>query len=163
MRHLIKHTHLAKAVGIPEERLLLAQNGDQVRFDEAGGRISGRVEVGRIFVDGKGVGDVSRIVLRDRRHLASDGLVMAVAAVDPVAARVVTEPDLITRGFVLEEEHLPLLDEARKIFGDILARALGDPTQDWLEIQTQVGKALRKLFFKRLERRPMILPLILTL
>jgi ribonuclease J len=121
------------------------------------------VETGRVFVDGKGVGDVSRIVLRDRRHLAADGLVIALAAVDPVAKKIVSEPDLITRGFTLEEEQAQLLDQARKIFQEIVLRALTEPTQDWLEIQTQVSKALRKLFFKLLERRPMILPLILTM
>jgi len=163
MRHLIKHTRLAQAVGLPEEGLLLAQNGCQVRFDDQGGRIAGQVEVGRVFVDGKGVGDVSHIVLRDRRHLAADGLVIAVVAVDPRAKKIVTEPDLITRGFTLEEEQAPLLDEAKKIFEEIVLRGLGDRTEDWLEIQAQVGKALRKLFFKLLERRPMILPLILTL
>jgi ribonuclease J len=83
--------------------------------------------------------------------------------VDPVAGKIVTEPDLITRGFTLEEEQAPLLEQARKIFREILLKALTEPTQDWLEVQTQVSKALRKLFFKFLERRPMILPLILTL
>jgi len=163
MRHLVKHTHLARAVGIPQENLLLAQNGHQVRFDSQGGRISGQVEVGRVFVDGKGVGDVSRIVLRDRRHLAADGLVIAIVAVDASSRKIISEPDLITRGFTLEEEQAPLLDQARKVFQEIVVRGLSEPTQDWLEIQTQVGKALHKLFFKLLERRPMILPLILTL
>ncbi|MEJ2069589.1 MAG: ribonuclease J [Syntrophobacterales bacterium] len=163
MRHLIGHAKLARALNLPETEVLLATDGDQLRFDPQGGRLMDRVEVGRVFVDGKGVGDVSRIVLRDRRHLASDGLVIATVAVDPVAGKMLTEPDLVTRGFVLEEEHEPLLAQARRVFEDIVARALAEPTQDWLEIQTQVGKALRKLFFKALERRPMILPLILNL
>jgi ribonuclease J len=163
MRHLVKHTHLARTLGMGKERLLMAQNGDQVRFDGQGGRISGQVEVGRVFVDGKGVGDVSRIVLRDRRALASEGLVIATVAVDPVARKMVTDPDLVTRGFILEEEHAPLLIQAKRIFQGIIDHALREPTQDWLEIQAEVGKALRKLFFKALERRPMILPLILTL
>jgi ribonuclease J len=163
MRHLISHAKLARALNLPETEVLLATDGDQVRFDPQGGRLVNRVEVGRVFVDGKGVGDVSRIVLRDRRHLASDGLVIATVAVDHVAGKMLTEPDLVTRGFVLEEEHEHLLAEARRVVEEIVARALAEPTQDWLEIQTQVGKALRKLFFKALERRPMILPLILNL
>jgi ribonuclease J len=163
MRHLVKHAHLARAMGLPPEQVLLAQDGHQVRFDREGGHLLGPVEVGRVFVDGKGVGDVSRIVLRDRRHLAADGLVLAYVAVDPVAKKIVTAPDLITRGFTLEEEQAPLLTQARKIFQEIVTRALAEPTQDWLEIQAQAGKALRQLFFKTLERRPMILPLILTL
>ena len=163
MRHLIGHGKLARSLGLPESQVLLATDGDQVRFDAGGGRLADRVEVGRVFVDGKGVGDVSRIVLRDRRHLSSDGLVIATVAVDPQARKMVTEPDLVTRGFVLEEEHEHLLAQARKVFEDIVAKSLTEPTQDWLEIQAQVGKALRRLFFKALERRPMILPLILTL
>jgi ribonuclease J len=163
IRHLVKHTHLAWSMGIAPEHVLMAQNGDQVRFDGQGARTNGRVEVGRVFVDGKGVGDVSRIVLRDRRALASDGLVIATVAVDPVARKIVTEPDLITRGFILEEEQAPLLAQAKKIFHGIIDHALREPTQDWLEIQAEVGKALRKLFFKALERRPMIIPLIITL
>ena len=163
MRHLIGHGKLARSLGLPESQVLLATDGDQVRFDAGGGRLADRVEVGRVFVDGKGVGDVSRIVLRDRRHLSSDGLVIATVAVDPQARKMVTEPDLVTRGFVLEEEHEHLLAQARKVFADIVAKSLTEPTQDWLEIQAQVGKALRRLFFKALERRPMILPLILTL
>jgi ribonuclease J len=163
MRHLIRHARLAREVGIPEDRLLLAQNGQQIRFDSQGARLAGQVEVGRVFVDGKGVGDVSRIVLRDRRHLAADGLVIALVAVDPKARKIVSDLDLLTRGFTLEEEQAPLLEQARHIFQDIVERALREPTEDWLEIQAQVGKALRKLFFKALERRPMILPLILTL
>jgi ribonuclease J len=163
MRHLIKHTRLARAVGIPDDGILLAQDGHQIRFDSGGAAFKERVDTGRVFVDGKGVGDVSRIVLRDRRHLAADGLVLAYAAVDPMARKIVTEPDLITRGFTLEEEQAQLLDRARDIFREIVLRALDEPTQDWLEIQTQASKALRKIFFKHLERRPMILPLILTL
>jgi ribonuclease J len=163
MRHLIKHSRLARAVGIPADGILLATDGDQVRFTAGGAALKERVDTGRVFVDGKGVGDVSRIVLRDRRHLAADGLVIAYAAVDPTAGKIVTEPEFITRGFTLEEEQATLLEQARKIFQEIILRALSEPTQDWLEVQTQVSKALRKLFFKLLERRPMILPLILTL
>ena len=163
LRHLIKHQHLARAVGIPEEGLLLKKDGEQVRFENGQAVISGGIEVGRVLVDGKGVGDVSSIVLMDRRHLAGDGLVIALVAVDPSAGALVSEPDLITRGFTLEEEQAPLLEQARKVFREIVERSLTEPNQDWLEIQAQAGKALRKLFFKALERRPMILPLILTL
>jgi ribonuclease J len=163
MRHLIGHAKLARSLGLPESRIMVVTDGDQVRFDAGGGHMQDRVEVGRVFVDGKGVGDVSRIVLRDRRHLSSDGLVIATVAVDAVARKMVTEPDLVTRGFVLEEEQEHLLAQARKVFGEIVSKSLTEPTQDWLEIQAQVGKALRKLFFKVLERRPMILPLILTI
>ncbi len=163
LRHLIKHARLGRSLGMVDERLLLAGNGDRLRFDAAGVHRLEPIEVGRIFVDGKGVGDVGKIVLRDRQHLAADGLVLAVVAVDAKARRLVSGPDLISKGFIFEEEQAPMLDAAKEIIGEIISRALGEPTQDWLEIQVQIGKALRKYFFKLLERRPMILPLILTL
>lgn len=163
LRHLIKHAQLARSMGLREDRLLLASNGDRLRFDAQGGRIMERVQFGRVFVDGKGVGDVSQIVLRDRRRLAEDGLVIAIVAVDPQEKKIMSGPDLVSRGFIFEENQAVLLDNARGIIQDIVSRALAEPTQDWLEIQIQIGKALRKFFFKLLERRPMILPLILTL
>ena len=163
LRHLIKHARLGRSLGMADERLLLSGNGDRLRFDADGVKRLEHIEVGRIFVDGKGVGDVGKIVLRDRQHLAEDGLVLAVVAVDAQEKRLVSGPDLISRGFIFEEEQAPMLEEAREIIGEIIARALTEPTQDWLEIQVQIGKALRKYFFKLLERRPMILPIILTL
>jgi ribonuclease J len=163
LRHLIKHARLGRSLGLDDDHLLLAGNGDRLRFEAEGVRRLDRIEVGRIFVDGKGVGDVGKIVLRDRQHLAADGLVLAVVAVDAPDRRIVSGPDLISRGFIFEEEQAPMLEAAREIILEILSRALAEPTQDWLEIQVQIGKALRKYFFKLLERRPMILPLILTL
>lgn len=163
LRHLIKHAHLGRDLGLDEEYLLLASDGDRLRFTAQGVARQDSVEVGRIFVDGKGVGDVGKIVLRDRQHLAADGLVIAVVAVNATTRQVVSGPDLISKGFTFEEEQAPLLEAAREIIMEIITRALSEPTQDWLEIQIQIGKALRKYFFKLLERRPMLLPLILTL
>ena len=163
LRHLIKHARLGRSLGMDDDHLLLAGNGDRLRFENGGVSRLEPIEVGRIFVDGKGVGDVGKIVLRDRQHLAADGLVLAVVAVDAQERRLVSGPDLISRGFIFEEDQAPMLDEAREIIGEIISRALAEPTQDWLEIQVQIGKALRKYFFKLLERRPMILPIILTL
>jgi ribonuclease J len=163
LRHLIKHARLGRSLGWDEDHLLLASNGDRLRFDADGVRRLERIAVGRIFVDGKGVGDVGHIVLRDRQHLAADGLVLAVVAVDAQEKRLVSGPDIISRGFIFEEEQAPMLEAAREIILEITSRALAEPTQDWLEIQVQIGKALRKYFFKMLERRPMILPIILTL
>ncbi len=163
LRHLIKHAQLTRTLGFGDDRLLQATNGDRLRFDRTGGYKLDQVEVGRIFVDGKGVGDVSQIVLRDRQHLAADGLVLALVAVDAQQRRLISGPDLISKGFLFEEEQEPMLQAAREIILEIVSRALTEPTQDWLEIQIQIGKALRKYFFKLLERRPMLLPLILTL
>ncbi len=163
IRHLIKHANLGRSLGMAEEQILLANNGDRLRFAAGGVQRLEPIEAGRIFVDGKGVGDVGNIVLRDRQHLAADGLVIALVAVDAKEKRILSGPDLISKGFTFEEEQAPLLEAAREIIVEIITRALAEPTQDWLEIQIQIGKALRKYFFKLLERRPMLLPLILTL
>ncbi len=163
LRHLVKHARLGRSLGMIDAQLLLATNGDRFRFDVQGAQRLTRIEVGRIFVDGKGVGDVGNIVLRDRQHLAADGLFLALVAVDATSKRLISGPDLISKGFVFEAEQSDMLDAAREIILEIISRALAEPTQDWLEIQIQIGKALRKYFFKLLERRPMILPLILTL
>lgn len=163
LRHLVKHARLGQALGMIDAQLLLATNGDRFRFEAQGVQRLSRIEVGRIFVDGKGVGDVGNIVLRDRQHLAADGLFLALVAVDATSRKLISGPDLISKGFVFEAEQSDMLDAAREIILEIISRALAEPTQDWLEIQIQIGKALRKYFFKLLERRPMILPLILTL
>ncbi len=163
LRHLIKHARLGRDLGMSEENFRSATNGDRWRFTADGARRLEPIEVGRVFVDGKGVGDVGQIVLRDRQHLAADGLVLAVVAVDAGQKRIVSGPDLISKGFTFEEEQAHLLEAAREIIMEIVTRALHEPTQDWLEIQIQIGKALRKYFYKLLERRPMLLPLILTL
>jgi len=163
LRHLIKHGRLGRDLGLDPDHVILATNGTRLRFDGDGVQRLEDIDVGRIFVDGKGVGDVGKIVLRDRQHLAADGLVIAVVAVDATARRIVSGPDLISKGFTFEEEQAALLEAAREIIMEIISRALSEPTQDWLEIQIQIGKALRKYFFKLLERRPMLLPLILTL
>jgi len=163
LRHLIKHARLGRDVGLDPDHLLLATNGDRLRFDADGARLLDPIDVGRIFVDGKGVGDVEKIVLRDRQHLAADGLVIAVVAVNATTRTIASGPDLISKGFTFEEEQAALLEDAKEIITEIIHRALAEPTQDWLEIQIQIGKALRKYFFKLLERRPMLLPLILTI
>ena len=111
---------LGRSLGMGDERLLLSGNGDRLRFDADGVKRLEPVEVGRIFVDGKGVGDVGKIVLRDRQHLGEDGLVLAVVAVDAQEKRLVSGPDLISRGFIFEEEQAPMLEEAREIIGEII-------------------------------------------
>jgi len=106
-RHLVQHIHLAREVGIPEERLLLAEDGDVVSFHNGEGKIIDRVEVGKVFVDGKGVGDVEHVVLRDRRQLSEDGMVIPVMVINERTGEVVSGPDIISRGFLLEEKRSP--------------------------------------------------------
>jgi len=171
-RHLIKHKQLARKVGIPEERVLLAEDGDVVEFTEVGGEVAGRlserVDVGRVFVDGKGVGDVGPVVLRDRRHLSEDGMVIVVMVVDGRTGELMSGPDLITRGFVFEEQSADILEEAKRIVAEI-ARGNGESGAEEgeqrpvLELEADIRRALKKHFQRAIERRPLILPIVIEM
>jgi ribonuclease J len=162
-RHLVRHARLARTVGLPAERCLLAVNGDVITFDDQGGRISGTVESGRVFVDGKGVGDVGDVVLKDRRHLSQDGMVVVIIGIDQSSGAIIYGPDIVSRGFVFEDESQEYLDEARKVVLDTLALHNIEVLTDWNEVKQEVRRVLRRFFNKTIERRPVILPLILEM
>ncbi len=162
-RHLVNHSRLARKVGIDPERCLLAVNGDVVTF--AGGRaeIAGAVESGRVFVDGKGIGDVGTIVLKDRKHLSEDGMVVVIIAINQASGEIIYGPDIVTRGFVFEDESQEYLEETRKIVLDTLAGVNLEVMADWNEVKMEVRRVLRRFFNKTIERRPVILPVILEM
>jgi len=169
-RHLIKHRQLAMRVGFTDDRVLLAEDGDVVEFRDGGngvtGRISGQVETGRVFVDGKGVGDVGAIVLRDRRHLSEDGLVIVVMVVSGRTGELMSGPDLVSRGFVFEDENAHILEEARKTVLEVVGNGNGSGVggeRSVIELETDIRRALKKYFQKVLERRPVILPIIIEM
>ncbi len=123
-RHLVKHSQLAHKIGIPKENLILAENGQVIRFDQEGGRIVDQVEVGRVFVDGKGVGDVGSLILRDRRHLSNEGLVVVQVVLNNQTGELLSGPDIISRGFISEEEYPQLIQEAKEMgLGDLVPQA----------------------------------------
>jgi ribonuclease J len=162
-RHLVKHANLARKVGIPAERCILAVNGDIITFSNGSGQISGTVESGRVFVDGKGIGDVGNIVLKDRKHLSEDGMVIVIIAINQATGEFIHGPDIVTRGFVFEDESQEFLDETRKIVLDTLAGDNREVLADLNEVKQEVRRVLRKFFNKTIERRPVILPLILEM
>lgn len=162
-RHLVKHANLARKVGIPAERCILAVNGDIITFSNGSGQISGTVESGRVFVDGKGIGDVGNIVLKDRKHLSEDGMVIVIIAINQATGEFIYGPDIVTRGFVFEDESQEFLDETRKIVLDTLAGDNREVLADLNEVKQEVRRVLRKFFNKTIERRPVILPLILEM
>lgn len=162
-RHLVWHARLARRVGIDEERCLLAVNGDVITFREGEGAISGTVEAGRVFVDGKGIGDVGEIVLKDRKHLSEDGMVVVIIAINQGTGEIIYGPDIVSRGFVFEDESQEYLDETRKIVLDTLAGVNLEVMADWNEVKMEVRRVLRKFFNKTIERRPVILPVILEM
>ncbi|MGD8961643.1 MAG: ribonuclease J [Desulfobacterales bacterium] len=160
-RHLILHSRLAEEVGIPKENILLTENGQIVEFDKNGGRLKGRVATGRLLIDGKGVGDVGRSVLKERRVLAEDGMVAVTMAFDEETGVVVYGPEIISKGFVFETETGHLLEDAQCVVLEIVEEVIPDIHNRVDIIRSKVKTALRQYFFFTIGRRPVILPFIM--
>ncbi len=162
-RHLVKHIQLARKVGIPDERCLLATNGDVISFYADTAAIVEKVESGRVFVDGKGVGDVGAIVLKDRKHLSEDGMVVVIIGMNQSSGATIYGPDIVSRGFVFEDESQEYLENARNIVVGALEELNTEMRCDCEEVKQAVRQALRRFFKKTIERRPVILPVILEM
>lgn len=162
-RHLVKHAQLAQRVGIAKERCILAVNGEVIAFEGDGCAIAGTVDAGRVFVDGKGIGDVGEVVLKDRKHLSEDGMVVVIIAINQASGEIIYGPDIVSRGFVFEDESQEYLDEAKKVVLDTLALHNVEVRGEWGEVKQEVRRILRRFFNKTIERRPVILPLILEM
>jgi ribonuclease J len=160
-RHLVRHRKLAQDVGLPEDHCFILEDGDVLELTATSAKKVQPVQVGRVFVDGKGVGDVGDIVIRDRRHLSEDGMVLVIMAIHQQSGEIVAGPDLISRGFMRDEEGEEVLGQARKVVLDILANLNRETRTDPAELQEEFRKALRRYFRKRFERRPVILPYII--
>jgi ribonuclease J len=159
-RHLVRHTALAEETGMAPERCFLLEDGEVLEIDGAGARRGDAVQAGRVFVDGKGVGDVGDVVLRDRRHLSDGGLVLAILAVNQHTGEVISGPDLVSRGFVIEEEGQAHLERAKEVVLEALAALAPESRTVVSEVKEEVRKALRRYFKKTLDRRPVILPVV---
>ena len=162
-RHLVKHIQLAHKVGIPEERCILADNGDVISFYSDTACISEKVETGRVFVDGKGVGDVGRMVLRDRKHLSEDGMVVVIIGMNHSTGALIYGPDIVSRGFVFEDESREYLETARGVVMVALEELNPEMRCDSEEVKQAVRQALRRFFKKTIERRPVILPVVMEM
>jgi ribonuclease J len=160
-RHLVRHVQLARAVGIPEENCFLLEDGEVLELTAENARKIASVPVGRVFVDGKGVGDVEDVVIRDRRHLSEDGMVLAVMAIHRQSGEIVSGPDLITRGFMRADGGEEILERARQIVLQTMKEINRETRTDPGEVQEEVRKALRRYFYKALERRPVVLAFIM--
>ena len=160
-RHLVRHRRLAQDVGVPEDHCFILEDGDVLEMTSTSAKKAQPIHVGRVFVDGKGVGDVGDVVIRDRRHLSEDGMILAVMAIHQQSGEIVAGPDLISRGFMRDEEGEEVLGQARKVVLDILESLNRETRTDPAELQEEVRKALRRYFRKRWERRPVILPYII--
>jgi ribonuclease J len=160
-RHLVRHRKLAQDVGVPEDHCFILEDGDVLEMTATSAKKVQPIQAGRVFVDGKGVGDVGDVVIRDRRHLSEDGMVLAVMAIHQQSGEIVAGPDLISRGFMRDEEGEEVLGQARKVVLDILASLNRETRTDPAELQEEVRKALRRYFRKRFERHPVVLPYII--
>jgi ribonuclease J len=160
-RHLILHARLAQQVGIFSERILLAENGQVIEFDKNGGRVRDNVATGRVLVDGKGIGDVGRSILKERRALSEEGLVVVNLAFDEETGIVVAGPEIISRGFVFGTETEHLLEDAQCVILEIIEEILPEVPDRIKIIRSKIQTALRQYFYFTIGRRPVILPLIL--
>ena len=160
-RHLILHARLAREVGLAEDKILLAENGEIVEFDETGGRLNGSATTGRILIDGKGVGDVGRSVLKERRILSEEGLVAVTLAFDEETGIIVYGPEIVSRGFVFQTETGHLLEDAQCVILEIVDEIAPEVSDRIDKIRSKIQTALRQYFFFTIGRRPVILPFIM--
>jgi len=158
-RHLSFHAKLAQSVGIPEKNIFLLEDGDVLELDPWAGKVTGKVSSGNVYVDGLSVGDVGTVVLRDRRMLSRDGIVMVIITVNRQTGKLVGRPDIVSRGFVDTREAKDMIEQSR----DLVARALdhsGARPADWGFIYAKVRDILHKFYYEQTKRRPMILPVM---
>ena len=160
-RHLTAQKHVVEDLGIPKENIFILSSGNVLELDDQGAEITGSVHTGAILVDGLGVGDVGNIVLRDRQHLAEDGIMIVVMTLERHSNVVLAGPDIVSRGFVYVRESEDLMDEAREVVEEALDNCLSRNITDWGRIKIMVKDALSDFLWKRTKRSPMILPIIM--
>ena len=160
-KHLQKHAALARSMGMDPKNVLIGDIGKVVEITPDKMEVVGSVQAGRVLVDGLGVGDVGSIVLRDRKHLAEDGLIVVVATIDPEAGEIVAGPDIVSRGFVYVREAEKLIDDAKAIARDVLETCCREHAYDWTTMKGKVRDELSHMLFQKTKRSPMILPIIM--
>ena len=163
-RHLVKHRQLAIDMGMSQENCLLAEDGSTLIFSPEGVRLGERVATGRVLVDGKGVGDVEGLVLRDRRHLSEDGLVIVSLVIDKESKEILSGPDILSKGFIQEETKPEILDSAKCVVFEILDRLLEQDFEvDCSLLQGEIQRELKRFFNRVLYRRPVIYALVVDI
>lgn len=160
-RHLVQHARLAQELGVPNENVFIAEIGDILEFTKKSGKMVGRAPSGRVFVDGLGVGDVGNVVLRDRKQLSQDGILIVVVTIDRENSQLLAGPDIVSRGFVYVRESEDLLEEARGKVKGILDECIEKGNYDWSFIKSQVREVLSRYLYEKTKRRPMLLPIIM--
>ncbi|HEY8348395.1 MAG TPA: ribonuclease J [Clostridia bacterium] len=162
-RHLKQHANLAAKMGMPSENIFMMENGQVLELGPDSARINGSVTSGRILVDGLGVGDVGSIVLRDRKLLSQDGLIVVVITTEKESGQIIAGPDIISRGFVYVRESEDLMENAREIIKQTLAKLDGKRANDWAAKKNVIKNDLREYLYEKTKRKPMILPIIMEI
>lgn len=160
-RHLKAQAGIAESLGIPKENIFIMESGNVLEMDERGAAVVGHVPNGGILVDGLGVGDVGNIVLRDRQHLAEDGILIVVLTLEKYSNQLLAGPDIVSRGFVYVRESEGLMDEARHVVEEALEGCMSKHISDWGKIKNVIKDALNDFLWKKTKRSPMILPIIM--
>ena len=160
-RHLKAQANLAEGLGIEKNHIFILKTGDVLEMDDESAKVTGHVQTGSILVDGLGVGDVGNIVLRDRQHLAEDGIVIAVLTLERYSNQILSGPDIVSRGFVYVREAEDLMEEAREIVQTAMEGCISHHVTDWGKMKTAIRDTLGEFLWKRTKRRPMILPIIM--
>lgn len=160
-KHLIAQAKIARELGIDKERIFILRSGDVLEMSEESAEVTGKVPVGDILVDGLGVGDVGNIVLRDRQHLAEDGIMIVVLSLDGATDQLVSGPDIVSRGFVYVRESDELMEEAHVVVSEAVNGCLDRGISDWGKLKSAIKDSLGDYVWKKTKRRPMILPIIM--
>ena len=160
-RHLMAQARIAESLGMDKENIFILSSGDVLELDEDGAAVNGRAQTGAIMVDGLGVGDVGNIVLRDRQHLAQDGIIIVVMTLESGSGQVLAGPDIVSRGFVYVRNSESLMDEAKQVLDDTMQYCMDKGITDWSKIKAEVKDALGDFVWKETKRRPMIMPIIM--
>ena len=160
-KHRKAQAEIAMELGIPKENVFMLASGDVLEMNEDNAGVTGRVPVGAILVDGLGVGDVGNVVLRDRQHLAEDGIMIVVVTLDSGSGEVLRGPDLVSRGFVYVKESDELMDEAHELMVKVMDNCVAKGCTDWGRIKSSIKDNLGDFIWKKTKRRPMILPIIM--
>ncbi len=160
-RHLMAQAKIAEELGYSKENIFILSSGDVLELDENGADLTGHVQTGNVMVDGLGVGDVGNIVLRDRQHLAEEGIIIVVLTLQAGSGQVLAGPDIVSRGFVYVRGSESLMDEAKQVLYDTMEQMMDKNITDWTRIKMEIKESLGEFVWKETKRRPMIIPIIM--
>lgn len=160
-RMLVEHTKLAEQTGVPRENSFVMDIGDVLAIGKKDVSVAGKIPAGSVYVDGSGIGDIGNIVLRDRRILSEEGLVIVVVSINMKEHKIASGPDIISRGFVYMRESEDLIKEAQGLVAKHLEKVMERKTTQWSEIKNEITDTIQPFLFDRTKRRPMILPIIM--